>query len=291
MISSMTGFGKAAAQNESISIEVEIKSVNSRYLESSLRLPKSLQNKEYEIREIIKNRIKRGKIIVSVQIRKNGSGNNSAALNMGNVAYALKFLKELRKEARLKDKITLDQLLTFQDLFLEETLNETENEFQTTRQALEEALNELLIMRNKEGEELARDLEKRIRNIDETVLKIESLSKNSAQEYFDQLRQKARQMLSDLPANTDRLEMELALLADKSDITEECVRLRSHTKFFLENLRSSIDAGRKLNFLCQEINREANTIGSKTSSTEVSHCTVFIKEELERVREQIQNIE
>ncbi|MGE5682061.1 MAG: YicC/YloC family endoribonuclease [Bacillota bacterium] len=291
MISSMTGFGKGSVQNEFFSVDTEIKSVNSRYLEISLKLPRSLQNKEYEIREIIRNKVKRGKIIVGVQLKRTAAGSNKPSLSKESLEYALNFLKELKKEAKLREKITLNHLLMFQEMYSEETVEETEDEYRLTQQAIEQALNELIIMRNKEGEELRKDLKTRIKNIEETVGRIEELSKSSVEEYYEKIKERARQMLGDISAYSERLEMELALLVDKSDITEECVRLKSHTKFFLENLDNANEVGRKLNFLCQEINREANTIGSKTLTTEVSHLTVFIKEELERIREQIQNIE
>lgn len=291
MISSMTGFGKGTAQNKNVSVEAEIKSVNSRYLEVSLKLPKNLQSKEYEIRELIRSRIKRGKIILNLQIKKNGLADEKPSLDKENVQYAVHFLKELKKAAKLKDKITLEQLLTFQDLFYADLSEEMESEYQLVREAIEASISELLAMRNKEGEELSKDLAMRINNIQQTVTKIEELSKNSAQENFEKLKERAKQLLGDISAYSDRLEMELAILVDKADITEECVRLNSHAKFFLESLKQSSEVGRKLNFLCQEINREANTIGSKTLSTEISHYTVFIKEELERIREQIQNIE
>lgn len=291
MISSMTGFGKGSAQNEYFSIETEIKSVNSRYLEISLKLPKNLQNKEYEFRELLRNRLKRGKIILNVQLKRIGAAEGKLSLSKENLEYALGFLKQLKKEAKITDKITLNHLLTFQDLFGEETSGETEDEFLLALKAIETALEELMIMRKKEGDELSKDLRNRIISIRDTVIKIEALSKTSVNEYYEKLKERAKQLLGDMALSSERMEMELALLVDKSDITEECVRLNSHLKFFLENLDNSAEVGRKLNFLCQEINREANTIGSKTLSTEVSHYTVFIKEELERIREQIQNIE
>ncbi|MGE5353854.1 MAG: YicC/YloC family endoribonuclease [Acidobacteriota bacterium] len=291
MISSMTGFGKGTAQNTHVNVEAEIKSVNSRYLEVSLKLPKNLQSKEYEIRELIRSRIKRGKIILNLQIKKNALSNEKPSLDKESVQYAMEFLKELKKVAKLKEAITLNQLLTFQDMFSADQSEELESEFQLVREAIEASITELLAMRNKEGEELSKDLAMRINNIQQTVAKVEELSRNSAQENFEKLKERARQLLGDISAYSDRLDMELAILVDKADITEECVRLNSHAKFFLESLKQSNEVGRKLNFLCQEINREANTIGSKTVSTEISHLTVFIKEELERIREQIQNIE
>ncbi|MEI7813080.1 MAG: YicC/YloC family endoribonuclease [Ignavibacteria bacterium] len=291
MVSSMTGFGKGSAQNDNTIVEAEIKSVNSRYLEISLKLPKNLQNKEYEIRELIRNKVKRGKILITVQLKRNGFENNKPAFNKENLGHAIEFLNSLKKEAKIQDEITLSHLLLFQDTFFEDASEESENEYELTREALNEALSELIVMRNKEGEELSKDLQFRISNIEQTVETIERLSKSSVIEYYDKIKERAKQMLNDISAYTDRLELELALLVDKSDVTEECVRLRSHTKFFLENLKNTAEAGRKLNFMCQEINREANTIGSKSLSTEISHYTVFIKEELERIREQIQNIE
>ena len=146
-------------------------------------------------------------------------------------------------------------------------------------------------MRRREGEELYKDIEKRLINIQKSVEEIEAISKSSTKEYFGKLKERAKMLFEDVVEYKDRLELELALLVDKSDVTEECVRLKSHIKFFLDAMNNGNDAGRKLNFLCQEINREANTIGSKALSSEISHQTVSIKEETERIREQIQNIE
>lgn len=291
MVSSMTGFGKGSVSTDSLSIEVEIKSVNNRFLETSLKIPKTLQSKEYEIREMIRARVKRGKLLVAVQYKKNGFDEGKPVLNQSNLDYAVQFLKQIKKSAKIKEKITLSHLLAFNDIFMADSGDEVEHEFELVRTAVNQAIDELLKMRNKEGEQLAADIVARIASIGETVTKIEELNRNSATEYFEKVKDRARQIIGDLSAYSDRLEMELALLVDKSDITEECVRLSSHLKFFLEALETSNESGRKLNFLCQEINREANTIGSKTMSTEVSHLTVFIKEELERIREQIQNIE
>lgn len=291
MISSMTGFGKGSAQVDNISAETEIKSVNSRYLEISIRLPKSLMNKEFEVREIIRNRIKRGKLTVGIQLKKNGLTDNKPSLNKENIQYAIGILKELKKSAKVTEKITLNHLLTFNDIFLTDIEGESEQEYNVVLESLNSALDEFSTMRNKEGKELAKDLKKRLNNIQDAVLKIEELSKPAVLEYFEKVKERAKQVLGDVSAYTDRIELELALLIDKSDITEEIVRLKSHIKFFLEALEKEAEVGRKLNFICQEINREANTIGSKSLSSEISHHTVFIKEELERIREQIQNIE
>jgi uncharacterized protein (TIGR00255 family) len=291
MISSMTGFGKGSVQKENLHCEAEVKSVNSRYLEISLKLPKSLQNREYEIRELIRNRIKRGKLIVNIQVKKDGFENNKSVLNKDNLKYAINFLKEVKKESRINDKITLGHILSFQEIFFSETTEESEEEFKVIQGSLSNALDELILMRKKEGEELFKDMSSRLTNIRKYVEEIETISKNCTQEYFEKLKERVKLIIDNANEYTERLELELALLVDKSDITEECVRLKSHAKYFLETMNDGDDVGRRLNFLCQEINREANTIGSKALSTEISHFTVSIKEEIERIREQIQNIE
>ncbi len=291
MISSMTGFGKGSAFHNGTTAEVEIKSVNSRFLEISLKLPKNLQNKEYDVRELIRKKINRGKITLIVQLKKDETEAGKIHLNEENLSSALGFLKELKKKSKVKDDISLNHILMFRDIFFAEETDESEEEFKLIQKSINEALNNLNEMRKREGEELSIDLNKRIKNIEKTVDKIEEASKIDVKEYFEKVKERAKQMLGEISAYNERIELELALLIDKSDVTEECVRLRSHTKFFLDALKNENEVGRKLNFLCQEINREANTIGSKSLSSEISHSTVFIKEELEKIREQVQNIE
>jgi uncharacterized protein (TIGR00255 family) len=146
-------------------------------------------------------------------------------------------------------------------------------------------------MKKKEGEELAKDLKKRIKNIENKLAEIENESQASVEEYYSKLKEKVKLLISNITDYSDRLELELAIIAEKAEITEECVRLRSHLKFFIDSLDNDDEPGRKLNFLCQEMNREANTISSKTVSTAITHNTVLIREEIEKIREQIQNIE
>jgi uncharacterized protein (TIGR00255 family) len=291
MISSMTGFGKSTVQKDNLHCEAEVKSVNSRYLEISLKLPKNLFNREYEIREFIRNKVKRGKLIINIQLKKDGIENNIPVLNKDNLKYAVKFLKELKKVSKISDKITLEHLLSFQEIFFSQPAEESEEEIKIIQETLDNALDDLIIMRKKEGEELYKDIAHRLNKIQESVVEIETISKDNIIEHFGKLKERAKIIFEDVVEYNNRLELELALLVDKSDVTEECVRLKSHTKFFLETMNIGNDVGRKLNFLCQEINREANTIGSKSLSTDISHQTVSIKEETERIREQIQNIE
>ncbi len=291
MISSMTGYGKGVAENENFSIELEVKSVNSRFLDIYLKLPNSLMNREYEIREIIKNRISRGKLSVILNLKNTGAANSVPEIDKEKLKAYLAVLREVKKVSKITEKLKLDHLLYNRDLFFQNDKDYGDEVFKLIKSALESALDNLKKMRQNEGKELAKDLKRRIKIIDKKVTEIQDESGNSAKSYFDRLKERMQSLIEDITAYSDRLELELALIADKSEITEECVRLRSHLKFFLESMEKDKEPGRKLNFLCQEMNREANTISSKTISTEITHNSVLIKEEIEKIREQIQNIE
>jgi uncharacterized protein (TIGR00255 family) len=291
MISSMTGFGKGIAGKGNLSVDVEIKSINSRYLEISLRLPNSILAKEYEIREIIRQKFTRGKLNVSISIKRNGASADIPVLDSDKLKAYASLLKQVKKQAKLSDKIKLEHFLSIRDIFTVNNTEYSEEEFELVKEALATAMDDLINMKNLEGSELSKDLINRIHTIETCLKSIEQNIQESVKEHFELLRARINQLLSDVEINKDRLDTELALLADKSDITEECVRLNSHIKFFKETLESGSDNGRKLNFLCQEMNREANTISSKTVSTFISHQSVLIKEEIEKIREQIQNIE
>ena len=191
-----------------------------------------------------------------------------------------------------EEEIRLDTLLKFSEvLSAEEEDDLPEEEWSLVLEAVSGAVAGLFDMRSKEGAELATDLRTRIRLLNEAVDKVETLTAGRVAQERDRLREKLRALLSEEKIDPARLDMEIALLADKIDITEELVRFRSHTKFFLEALDSADSEGRKLSFLLQEMNREANTISSKSYHAEISHIVVSVKEELERIREQIQKIE
>ncbi len=291
MIYSMTGFGKGSAENERYKTEIEVKSVNSRYLEIGLKFPQSLATKEYEIRELIKNKIKRGKLSVLILLRRKEDAESNISVNEDKLRNYVNVLEELKKKAKITEKIKLEHILLNKDLFELSDPEFSESEFETVKTALDKALTELLKMKNDEGKELAEDLKKRIGIIEERLKNVEDESDKSVKEYYAKLKEKVKLLTEDVGVDEDRLALELAVIADKADITEECVRLHSHIKFFSESMEKGVEPGRKLNFLCQEMNRETNTISSKTISTLITHNTVYIKEEIEKIREQIQNIE
>ncbi|MBI5660522.1 MULTISPECIES: YicC/YloC family endoribonuclease [Ignavibacterium] len=293
MILSMTGYGRASADSKKFVVDVEIKSINSRYLELFLKLPQQLQNKEYELREIIKNRIKRGKLSVIILLKKNGLAEDEISLDTDKLKNYISLLKQVKKAAKISEKIKLEHILYSRDIFTSTIEEISEEEFKVVASALDSAIDNLMEMKKKEGRELEKDLKKRIKFIEKKLDEIESLSQDSVNEHFSRYQEKVKQLLEEKAQSIpdDRMMMELAILAERADITEECVRLRSHLKFFLEAVEKEQEPGRKLNFLCQEMNRETNTISSKTLSVNITHNTVFIKEEIERIREQIQNIE
>jgi len=291
MISSMTGYGKGLAKNGDLSVEAEIKSLNSRYLDLSLRLPKFLQNKEFEVRERVKSKIKRGKVYLSVTIRKGEFEERFNEIDPKSVQFAAGLLKDIKKHAKINDKIKLSDILLFQNMLFKDDSEQASEEFGLVVESIDAAIGELNKMRDAEGYELEKDLRKRILIIEESLIIIEKTARITVIEYFEKIKERAAQLLTDFANNNDRLNIELALLSERSDVTEECVRLRSHIKLFLDTLEKSEDAGRKLNFIVQEMNREANTINSKSLASEISHSGISIKEEIEKIREQIQNIE
>lgn len=292
MLCSMTGYGKGLAENGKISVGVEVKSVNSRFLDIFLKLPNSLMNKDYELREIIKKKIKRGKLTVITQLRINGIEEELPSLDKEKLKNQLAIIKQIKKTAKLKDSIKLEHLLLNKDIYSSSDLNISEAEFELLKKALNQSLDQLLKMKKAEGKELEKDLLGRLKEIEKYLTEIEDESRNGGiKEYQDRLRERVKMLLEGQQADNDRLEQELAIMADKADITEECVRLRSHIKFFIESLKNDSEPGRKVNFICQELNREANTISSKSISTNITHKSVRIKEEIEKIREQIQNIE
>lgn len=293
MIQSMTGYGRGEATVDSITAIVEVRSVNNRFLEVATRLPHSLSFRENEIRELIRSKILRGKITLSVNVQGNSSAKAPLAINKEAARSYYKLLRDLRTIVKIRETVKLEHLLNFSDIFESRDTTESEAaEWNAFTKALESAIDSLRTMREKEGRELANDLTVRINRLQKKIDDIERLSKERIPEERAQLQERIASLLGDSTAiNTDRLELEIALLADKLDVTEECVRFRSHNKFFLEALEKEDGAGRKLNFLIQEMNREANTIGSKSNDTAIAHSVVAIKEELEKIREQIQNIE
>lgn len=289
----MTGFGRSDASSGGITITAEIRAVNSRYLDLTIRLPQPVQERELDLKELIHANINRGKLNVTVRIDQAETGKPEITFNQQLVKGYKKLLEELRAAAEIKEPVNLLDLMSFNGIFVSREQDEKTLDliWKLTNQATIEAIVQLNQMRRQEGEQLKNDLEQRIMNIEDLLDKIAVLTKDRATEAKEKLLERITNLISDETIDPDRLEMEVALLADKMDITEEIVRLRSHIKFFREALQQENAVGRRLNFLSQEINREINTIGSKANSSEISQYVVQAKENLEQIREQVQNVE
>jgi uncharacterized protein (TIGR00255 family) len=210
--------------------------------------------------------------------------------NQSKITSIVDLLKKTKKDFGIKESLKLRHLLAFRDLYSPDIPDLDENGFGQIKIALGAAIKQLQEMKLTEGIELGRDIASRTRIIESHLDTIEKLLKQELTGYLDRFAQRAKDLVGEYTGSPERLEYELALIAEKSDITEECVRLRSHLKFFKEALGQE-DNGRKLNFICQELHREVNTISAKSISAELTRTAIMMKEEIERIREQIQNIE
>jgi uncharacterized protein (TIGR00255 family) len=289
----MTGFGRAEVSRDGINISAEVRSVNSRYLDLTLRLPRSISQREKELKDIVRTFLNRGNLNITVKIAYDSNGAIPLKVNTAAAKSYFKLLNEIRKSVKIRGQVKLEHLLTFSEVLEPVEEEETDElEWELVQETVRQALENLNAMRSEEGNELTKDLEKRIHWMERTLDEVEKLSKERIPEERKNLHERIAQLVEDkFVIDQNRLELEIALMVDKLDITEECVRYKSHNKFFLEALNKNEAAGRKLNFLVQEMNREANTIGSKSSDAAIAHMIIGLKEELEKIREQLQNIE
>jgi len=293
MIISMTGFGRGEAAGNGLNATVEIKTLNSRFLDVSIRLPQQLQQKELELKELFQKSIKRGKLNVSVNLTQQDSTEPRIKVDVDRVKSYTKILNEVRIAAGIEEPINIKNLIAFGDIFISEEEDEDAlaKNWSLVLDAAQNAIDNLMEMRNQEGGQLKNDLLSRISKIDESVTQILTITEGRADEVRKKLHERISQLVEDENLDEERLELEVAVLADKMDITEETVRLAAHLKFFIEAIDQSEPAGRRLNFLTQEINRELNTIGSKANDSVIAHHVVRAKEMLEQIREQVQNVE
>lgn len=289
----MTGFGRGETTENGITATVEIKSLNSRYLDVSTRLPQRLQDKELEVKELVQKTINRGKLNISINVSETESAGPSIAVDTKKVVGYSNILRELKETAGIKEPITIRDITQFNDVFINKEEDEEilEEKWKVTIKALEEAISSLLKMRTQEGDQLKKDLIDRIDFIDDNIKIITKETNGRAEETREKLLERINNLIDEDKIDPERLEMEVAILVDKMDVTEEIVRLRSHLKFFKEAVEQPEPAGRQLNFLTQEINRELNTIGSKANNSEIAQYVVKCKEALEQIREQVQNVE
>lgn len=293
MIKSMTGFGRGESSTNGFQVSVEVKTLNSRYLDISIRTPQNLQQFELDIKEIIQEKISRGKVHINAYVDKTDNSKPGITFDESLVKSYSDMLQQIRSLSNIEEPIRLQDLLQFDELFKRTETDEEDVEsiWLSTKESLSKALNLLNEMREQEGRELNVELITQINGISDIIKSVRELSGKRSPDVREKLQARIKTMIEEEKIDENRMEMEIALLVDKMDVQEELTRLQSHLKFFLEALESDTPVGRRLNFLCQEINRELNTIGAKCNDSDISHHIVLGKEKLEQIREQVQNIE
>lgn len=292
MIKSMTGYGRVEALCDGRNIVVEAKSVNHRFLEISLRTPSALYPLEMEYKKKIGERFKRGRLDVSIRLEGEGAESSRMNLNLEVARNTFDVLTRLKNELNLQESVSLQNLIGFRDIFSPpaETqldagvLNAVEN-------TLHEALSMLVHMRQDEGIALFSDMQMRLRAIQDIMEAIRLRAPQVVLEYQKRLAERTKDLMAGLEIDASRLAQEVAIMADRCDITEEIVRMQSHISQFEALLQSEEAEGRKIDFLLQEMNREINTIGSKSNDVDIARQVIEVKSELGKLREQAQNIE
>lgn len=293
MIKSMTAYGRGEYQKGDILFVAEIKSLNNRYRDIILRIPKTYQVFENDMKSMISARVRRGRVEATIQMENNGEeGPCKFELNLPLVDSYFKIFDQLTKRFGIDQEIELGSLLQMKDIIL---LRPEERDVEEMRTGVEKALGRALesvdMMRFKEGEAIAADIQERLDLLEKYLNEVDTRAPILVEEYREKLKKRINHLLKDVTVDESRLAQEVAFFSDRSDITEEIVRVRSHLQQFREYLAVDDALGRRLDFLIQEINREVNTLSSKASDSSISKVTVEMKAELEKLREQIQNVE
>jgi uncharacterized protein (TIGR00255 family) len=292
MVASMTGFGRGEAEADGLHVSVELRSVNGRYGDVFVHMPRTLAGLEARVKDLVLSTFSRGRVDVTISVQGEGSEQGVPVLNRTVADAYADELKALAKETGAAGDLDLMRLALLPNVFsFESKTPEDDAVWNALEPACHAALTECDKMRRVEGQKLADDMVARVKRMDAHVDDVEKRSPDRVDAARQRLQQKLEQLLGADQVDESRLLTEIAVLADRYDITEECVRFRSHNGQFLEALKSSDAVGRRLNFLLQEMLREANTIGSKANDADIAHVVVAMKEEIEKVKEQVQNIE
>lgn len=292
MIRSMTGFGRAQAAVDGRDITVEVKSVNHRFFEFSCRTPRAYCYLEEKLKSYLQGKISRGKVDVGVTVLTADGSNAHIEINYALARSYADELRALGKKLDIPGDVTLDALSRFSDIFITKKNEEDESViWSNVREVLEEACKRFVAMREDEGERLKADCLNRLDSIEKALAIVESRSPAIVAEYRDKLYCKIKELLADKNPDEQRILTEAAIFSEKTAVDEETVRLHSHIAQFRDIMELKEPVGRKLDFLVQEFNREVNTIGSKAQDLDTAHIVVDMKSDIEKIREQIQNIE
>ena len=293
MLKSMTGFSRHENQNEDLTCKVEIRSVNNRFIDINTRLPKSLAPLELPLKKMVKSKCARGSFDISIAIEKNGDSeaNLEVAPNLPLATEYLNAFKNIQEGLGLKGEIDINTILSQRDVVKPELKKVEDSSEEIVLQTVDKTLTDLVKMREEEGKNLEKDILNQISTIKAMGKLISTKQSITVQEFQDKLKEKIQTLTTGIEIDPARIAQESALLADRCDVTEELVRLESHLDQFNKLVASHEPQGRKLEFLTQEINREVNTMGSKTIDLEVSKAVIEMKSCLEKIREQLANIE
>ncbi len=292
MIKSMTGFGRGEISGSDRKITVEMKSVNHRYLDINIKMPKKLGIFEASMRSLIKEYTERGKLDIYITYEDYTENNFCLRYNKDIATAYYGYLKEMAQDFSLEDDITVSRLSRYPEVFTLEEHDMDENElWGDLEKVLRETLSEFVDSRMREGENLKKDIEAKLKEMLEDVDYIEERAPGILKEYREKLYEKVKELVSDVSVDDSRILTEVTVYADKICVDEELVRLKSHIKAMIKNLNEGGAIGRKLDFIAQEMNREANTILSKANDLMTSDRAIDLKTGIEKVREQIQNIE
>ena len=292
MVRSMTGYGRCEYLENGITYTVEIKSVNHRYFEFSARTPRGCAFLYYKLKNFFVKRISRGKVEVYVGMEGGSNLSGNISINEPVADSYVHALKSLKKKYGLSGKVALSDVVSNNDIFIVERPKINEDEvWKAVETAAEDAIQAFIKMREIEGERLAADVKSRCEHILNMVKEVEVHSPETLKNYRERLEKKLREVLEDTSIDEQRIVTEAAIFADKIAVDEETVRLRSHIDQLVSMIDSDETLGKKFDFIVQEMNREANTIGSKAQNIEITRIVVDIKGEIEKIREQIQNIE
>ncbi len=292
MILSMTGYGRAQSQRNGRDITVEIRSVNSRYFEYSSKMPRAFLCFDDAIKKALNARISRGKVELGLQVRDVEGKDQRIAADVELARSYLEAIREVAGSLELRDDVSVNSLLRFSDIFT--TVAVPQDEEQLLADILSvvgEALDRFVAMRQVEGDKMKEDIFSRLDFLEKAVARVEADSAQRLEKYTERLYAKLKVLLEDQNVEESRVLTEAAIFADKTAVDEETVRLRSHIRQYRDILTEGGAVGRKLDFLTQELNRETNTIGSKCQDIEITRLVVDMKAEIEKIREQIQNIE
>ncbi len=292
LIHSMTGYGSAEVRGDAVDLSVELRSVNHRFLDISLRMPKSISALEARVREVLSQRLSRGRVSGTFAWGNSGGDSEEVFLNQASADRYYGLLCDLKTHYNLSGEVDIATMAARQDIWkVERREIDLEEVWGLVETGIGQALDEMISMRSREGELLAKDLLERVKAVREMGADIEKRMPENVEGARDKLQERLDKLLSTPDLPPERLAVEASIMADRMDCTEECVRLRIHCDQFEKYVVEGGAVGRKLNFLLQEMGRESNTIGSKANDALVSQHVVLLKEEMEKLREQVQNIE